>query len=378
MLFYLTLAIAVTVLLYSAQRFESVSKLISVLLYIIPIVLLCHFAGARDIAVGTDTAGYAYDSFWTASHSSFYSFYVESSFSAWAPLYKLMSWIVINTFNTFYSYLFFIEFLIVVPVIFVCRRVLSTYLPFGAFLFVLLFYPMSFNMMRQMISMSILLLAYLEATRGKFYKFLVFLLIGMLFHNTALVGLLIYPLMRYSDYKKLSGGIKLIGIIIFGVLFVLVSPYIMQIVSRVLGRYEAYLDGGSYMLQGSGTRTLAISVVAFLIISLFSWLFLHSFNINTEIKNNITKLALISSFGVVCLALSLISFYLYRISMYFLYFVILLIPILCRAVRDPSSRQVLLALSVCVLLFWSFDYYVIQESNQVVPYKMTTNESIQI
>lgn len=370
MFIYLLIDIAATGLAALGTYFRKQSKLAMVVCYCFSALILCYFAGVRGLHVGSDTAGYGYSSYRTALLNSFTDFYSRSNFESWSPLYKCLCWISSKIGRTFFSYLFCIQLFTVIPLYLAALKGLDRYAPFAVLIYCIAFYPMSFNMMRQMIAMSFLLLAFIEANDRRLIRFLIFVLVATGFHESALLGLYIYPLVAFSTNTKsrFSYGLRVVIFTIFSVALIALAPVILRFTDSI-GFYSAYTSGAG-VTEGGGLRTIVVTIAVGLVLSGLGWIFSRKSNISTRLS--VIGLFVVVAFGIICLPLSLISFWLYRIGFYFLYLVVLALPTCSIRIQDRRTKLIYIGLAVFLLLFWSYDYYVIQGSHNVIPYYFAT------
>lgn len=370
MAFYFAIAAVAALLMYIAERCEAHrSEVLAIVLYAAVAVLFSHFAGARNIIVGTDTMGYAYNSYQAFNYYGYDYFWNSSEYADFfAPLFKALCVISISITHTFYGYLFAIELLTVIPVILACRKMLGRWAWMGISVFAVVFYPMSFNMMRQMVAMGFLLLAFLAANERRPVRYLVLIVVAYLFHSSSIVGLLFYPLVVFARGKGFKGGLNLVLVCVAGLAFVALAPTLIQMLPG--DHYQNYLSG-EWAFAG-GVRTPVLTAAMALLLGMCGWVFTCRSQLRSEVSNMLTEATVAVAFGIVCLALSLLSFYLYRIGFFFLYISILLIPLLCSSIDDRNSRVAMVALAFICVCMWAFDYYAIQGSHDVVPYLFAT------
>lgn len=365
---YFFMAIVCSALSYLAARCEQRLRPVALAAYVVVILLFCHFAGARDIRVGTDTAGYGYQSYLVASNSSLDYFFFSSQYSSWAPLYKVVIWFTCDRLGSMYWCLAVIQLLTIVPTLLACRSATKDYLPLAVFCYALLFYPMSFNMMRQMIAMAFVLFSYRYVEDRRAVPFACTIAIAVGFHASAVLGAVVYPLARMARPKTFSGGVKLAALAIGSMAAMAFAPKVLNLAGS-LGFYDAYVTG-SAVVSGGGRRTLVTTCFSVLVLGAVSALFLK--NDPKDAEDCYVPLAAIVIFGAVCLSLSLISLWLYRIGFYYLYFSLLLVPRLCSAIDDRWSRLAFVLIVILAVSLWSIDYYAIQDSHEVVPYILTS------
>ncbi len=371
MAFYFAIAAAAALLMYAAERCEAHgNKAFALILYFGIALLFSHFAGARAITVGTDTAGYALNSYYAIKYNGIDYFWCSSEYADFfSPLFKALCIISVSLAHTFYGYLFAIELLTVIPVILACRKMLGRWSWMGILVFSVLFYPMSFNMMRQMIAMGFLLLAFIEASERKPASYCVYTVVACLFHSSSIVGLLIYPLVAFARGGGRQGGFKLAFVCMAGMVFVLLAPSVIKYLPG--DHYQNYLSG-EHAISG-GLRMPAMTAVLTMSLAAFGLIFIRKRKLSAVQSELLIEMAVVVIFGVVCLMLSLFSFYLYRIGFFFLYVSILLLPLLCSSINDRNSGLFMAAIVIIFICAWAFDYYAIQSSHGVIPYTLSAN-----
>jgi len=116
------------------------------------------------------------------------------------PLYTLLNYISYAIFPNCEWGIFlissFIPLMLIVLTLDRFKTKLS--LPMGIFIYFMVFYIESFNLVRQSIALAFILYAYWYILEHKPYKYIVFVVIAALFHNTAIICLLFY----FLAYRK--------------------------------------------------------------------------------------------------------------------------------------------------------------------------------
>lgn len=190
MVYLLTFGIS-SAFLYLAGKQRS--KLLRFSLYAIGLIAPCLLAGLRANTVGADINSYAvYQYHHAIKFDLFYFMEYESSISAAG--WNLMTWLSCHFSQSFALYLFCIELLCILPVFFLFFALYRNNEWSGMLSWYLLLYGFSLNGMRQCIAMGIVLFSYLFAKRRKMVPFILAIFVGCLFHQTALIGLFLYPL----------------------------------------------------------------------------------------------------------------------------------------------------------------------------------------
>ncbi|MFM0779003.1 EpsG family protein [Streptococcus suis] len=106
-------------------------------------------------------------------------------------------------------------------------------------IFLLLFFTTSFNILRQMLAVSIVFWGFKFIERGHLLRYILTVLIAMGFHSTALIALAILPLWNFRERKVLSN----IPLVIFWATAFSVMVFFR---GQVISFIEASDDYGSY------------------------------------------------------------------------------------------------------------------------------------
>lgn len=201
----------------------------------------------------------------------------------------------------------------------------------------------SMNGMRQALAMSICLLAYGFAVNKKFVPFLLIVLFAMTFHISAFIFLLVYPL---SNFSKLH----FVPLLIAGGLFIAFSSKLAVLYDSLTGK--EYALGES--MEGGGFVTVAI----YLLVVVLVMLFYKNFEIESS---KIEPLFALCFVGLVIYSTRYFSTQIFeRISYYFYYFVILLIPKLSRVFKEKDRP--IYSLIVYILAIALFAYRIASSS----------------
>lgn len=191
---------------------ESVKNgILKKILLIISFSLPCIVAGLRDYSIGGDVNLYIYPLYLNAKGSSFINFIFNNPYMK-DYLYLIITYISSNVFNSMFSLLFIIDFLVIIPIY---RALKVTYnkksqIIIGMFILYSVLYNASFNMARQSIalSMSVLAIAFLEKNNRKL--FLLISLLAIMFHWSSVFLIFIYLLYRIIKSDRLSAQKKIV------------------------------------------------------------------------------------------------------------------------------------------------------------------------
>lgn len=191
----------------------------------IQIILICFLifiAGFRSIDIGTDTENYYLFYYRILNNYQFISRY--------EPLFQLLNYFVVKLKLGFEWVTFLSSVLTIIPLYFAFNK--SSRFPlFSWFVYIAFcYYFQSFNIMRQSIAMSWVLLAicYLDSNKSFFdkksnRKTIIYTIIAILFHYTAVLVLLIYflnyILSKYKLWYPIQIGSFAFGLVLSGPLF---------------------------------------------------------------------------------------------------------------------------------------------------------------
>lgn len=175
----------------------------------------------------------------------------------------------------------------------------------------LLFFYQSMSMMRQFFALSILLLSFNLVKQKKLIKYAISVIVASLFHSTAILGILIYP-MYHIKYKK-----KNISLIIGSTIFIMVFfDSIFPIIAKLLNRADLYNS-----MIGDAKIANFISFLIFLVFYIFSLIVIPK---NKKIECNFYLYSFIFSFSIYAISINMAV--LSRACQYFAIFSIIALP----------------------------------------------------
>ena len=365
---YIFVAISTTLFAWSAEKAKSRHARFVFLCMII--IIFCFFAAFRDIKVGTDTSNYGLPTFQGALHHSLFVFTDPEVYSNWGFLYKVIAWFASNVFGSFQAFLFAIEMCACIPVVFAGRKLAGKNFPILIALYAIFFYPYSFNLIRQSVAMSFLLPAIYALEKNRRRLFLIWIIIGYLFHSSAVVGLLLLPFYAATKSGKLSFATKAVLISGASLAAIAAAPTTLNLMAHLLPHYSAYLDGGSQIIGGHGYRNTIEMFFGFVSVLLL-WLLFRpkgGVQLDSVLIRRIEVSILLVCFGVIVTAVSVYSISMGRLGLYFFLFFILLVPSCVEAIPGSKERLFLSAFAVIILAFISIDTFVVTGQGEVFPY----------
>lgn len=322
------------------------------------LILLCIVAGVRDLSIGTDIYIYFYYIFNNLANkgmSLIYEFQNSNVEMGFVILVYLGS-----LFKNVNFAMFLIELCVGLPIyIYAYKQKDKHSISFIIAIFILTMYVRSFNLMRQSIAMSIIILATYYFDNKK-YKMTFFLtVLAILMHTSAMISVLIYIFIEISKTKKDNKIILFItvyaGLIIFVIGF---EP----ILSTFLPRYARYLG-----------RDSEASLTVIRIVKKLFWIILAIVNLRFAKfadKDRHEKAFLSLNLFITELILSILSIKVSnagRIGYYFLNLgYIVLCPNLQLVCKHKRFAKICL---ICILFtFWYNMTGVVNSGDQTYPY----------
>ena len=344
MLPYFVVLTLVMLLLFigSNNRFNKLNKLS----YYLSGIVLTIFATIRSSDVGTDSNNYV-------GIFNQYKYKTESLFSRTTSLetgYLILQEIALNISNDYWS-LFFITSLVCVFSTYYIIYKLSDNIKISVFIYIsLAIYMFAFNGARQALAASIFGIALYYLINKKRLGYFIIILLASFFHNTALIMLPFYYLLRFPFKTR--------NLILFSIGSFIALYYLSTILSLfdtdIIERYSVYENRnatGGYLL------TLFFFIMSAIFISfrkkiLKSKLYQYDIYLNMCIFSSIIYL-------VVSLTGSDVNFL--RLSLYFSIGYVLIWPIIFGSV--PIFKESITRLSFVIIHLVFFFSYIYKFSN---------------
>lgn len=327
---------------FPAIEQKTLSKLWFVILLILIALLPSILGGVRDYSIGTDIRVYGNTWFYLArSSSNLFSLLGTASASSIGALYAIFNFVVSRFTNNphwFYFWYCFVENIIVLIALRENRKLIS--ITSGWATYLLLFYNLNFNMLRQGMALVILLLGFKYVREEKFLRFLLVVLFAYLFHSTAIIALLVYIVYLITAHKNNTNNwIQMILIYICSTVFILSFESISQFLLNaglLSTRYAIYLNSDNVATGRSYIFYLFIFIVCIL-------------SVKSE-KDTIFNFFEIITF--ICIAFSILVkiSYLFRVINYFSIYLCFGIPY----VFEKKSRIVLNGINFRPLIMYIF------------------------
>ncbi len=332
-------------------------------------LILSTVAGMRDTSVGTDTYFYGLRAYNACISLPLDTFFLSSDFSRWAPLVKLACWFGSNWGKSLFWMLFVLQVCSAVPTLIAIKTTLAKDASFGILIYIIIFYPITLNIMRQAIAMGFILLAFSLLNGRHHIASSIAFVVGVLFHNSAIIGIMIYLIYYIANIESISNGIKLTVCAALGIAGLIIFILFGNSLASLVG-YESYVSG-SNRIEGGGSLTVFGIVSLFITLGLLAYLF-RSSKINYTDTSLYSQSLLLTELGIIFFAMSLISFWLHRIGLYYLQFCVLLIPFVGSRIDDRKTAVFYKVFACIAIIILMYIYYEISGSNEVVPYVVSS------
>ena len=181
---------------------------------------------------------------------------------------------------------------------------------------------MSMNFLRQMIAVSLLLLAWHFMKRKKFIIYAVIIVFASLFHQTVLIMLPVYFLVKMKPAMK--------EILIYGFILLWFYTASTNMIELVTSFYHEEYSETEFITEGVSfiyaITPLFITVVSFILVKT------ETINLTDENKYMINLSFICSLLMLTMSKHSIIE----RLSYYFIMFAILLVPVICKSLRKKG------------------------------------------
>lgn len=337
--------------------------------------LLFILSAFRSIVIGNDTAYYVnlYEYFGDSSNFLSISnlFAIDNIInSRIEPGYVLLN-MVLNIFSNEYLLLFVITSLFILGTwkAHLLRNSEMVWLSLLLF-FNLRFFYFTLSGLRQAIAMSIILISYEYLKKRNLKLFVICVFVASLFHLSALVFLIAYPLTKFKANFKLFCYFLLIAVIGY-----ISFDKILGILLSMFPKYKMYL--ASSYLDGSVKLASIINFLVTLSISLFGIIltnkiykqnkyssYKHEKFEETNILNNMLIISTVLAF--ISIKASIIG----RFHMYFFMFTVIYIPKLLSFIDNKILKIIITYIIVILFILYNLIIlYYRPEWQNVYPYK---------
>jgi len=210
---------------------------------------------------------------------------------------------------------------------------------FSIIIFIALYYAYAFFLLRQVIAMGIIVYSYKYIRDKKIIKFILTVIVASLFHGTALIFLIAYPICNYIKAGD-KNYIAIFGAFIIGRHILDILLKIFTIIP-IFDRYVYSIENGFYSTESAPSIWGLIMTVLILSVS-------HFFYKKSEKEDGEMNILLnLSTLGSIfyCFSASIAEFY--RIALYFSIFNILLLP---NALNLCENKKIRYAINIIAII----------------------------
>lgn len=317
------------------------------LFYILVLLPPILFATIR-YNIGTD-----YESYWY--------YYIGNNYSSeYEPLFQLINYISRYIFHDFYGVLLICAILtygFILASLIKLKEDVS--IAIGLWVYYCYYYVASFNVMRQMLAVSIVLYATILLSENKKIKFIILVIIASMFHSSAVLAfaflLLNGALKVKSKYWMVLLYIGTIGLMFGG-------GYLLNSLSSILGEYSKYITNTNSIISFS---YMLDKLPTFLIIAIPIIIYLKYYR-------NDSKYDLFCVCGLFSAVILIMGYHFNWFQRVMYYFDIMQVPIVAIIVKRVKLVQNRVIVKILVIGFYLFYFWyssVFRGSNGGVPYQ---------
>lgn len=346
MVYYLLLAYYLIASFFDTTKIQSEkTRKLRIVVYLLPMFVLAAF---RDVSIGNDTSTY-FRTFQLAQRSESLLLVIQAS--RHEPGYLIVNYLLSHLGYSFY----FFQVVITLFIYFSLGRALYHYsenIALSCFLFFALgeFFG-TMNTTRMWMAIAVLLFSIRFVQERKPIKFIVVVLLAALFHYTALIFILLYPLCttKIDSFKSFA-------LIVLSVVAGLFAVNILTVITSRLGMYQSYLTGRRADTSGNIaiytsliTNILILGFAAYVKLQQKPVLF-DDFNNEKGETVSVNSIYYVSMFVIVGLGLiGLSNTIMSRVRGYFEILIIFIIPVCLNNVRIKSNKRIVQFI-ICTLL----------------------------
>ena len=378
---YMTVILSSTFFVYCAERHLNNKHIARYLFYsFLALFISSMLAGIRGDTVGVDVKTYTIPWFNMAkSYNNFIPFYIATGTDIG---FAFVIFFTTKIFDSIIAVHFLIALIQALPIYIVAYLYRDRQHMYNTmFVYYCLFYLMGFNIMRQCIAASFILLAFCLLNEKNLKQFTLCIFLAFIFHKSAVIGIG-FILVSFGMTKIKSKLFRLFTILVSVIVICLVMANWYNILSEAINigvisdKFEPYLDvfsgrrsDKSYVFEvGRLTYLECLYKYICFFVPLF-FIFFYKRSLNRLQKGGLyatfTALLVYVVFFVI-----LNSGYGYRISTYGEYFLIIFLPAAYRYDTKHQLHKVYLSNLLCTLMLTSYVLivYAWQGSHGVTPF----------
>jgi EpsG-like putative glucosyltransferase len=238
-------------------------------------------------------------------------------------------------------------------------------------LFLLIIFPMTLNVVRQGIAISICFYALSFMIERKPRAYFSWIFIASLFHITSLFLLPLYFLVKVIKTQKNNFYLSfLLKLTVLALGIYLLLPYVFDLLAAIPS-FEKYEKYQTLAAQGNNYTLYLQFVMILSIVALSKW---------TVLRNNIMNIYFyfltFAIFELILMTLGFSSAFIKRIALYFSFFSIILLTNTLNIFNDKLGKFLIYSLLIAYgVLYFYLAYYQLGQAN-VIPYRFMTGEGL--
>lgn len=329
---------------------------------IISFFLVFLVSALRDETVGLDTANYilGFNILKSGASNVFYSWTANS----WEPLWRALN-SAIGFFTSDPQWLLVITSLIIyigigIFIYYNCDNNESAFWPVFFFITLAVLYPMSMYLLRQFCALIFIANIHTVLKRGRTKKRVLFsivlLIAGILFHYSAIIGILIFVVEMLPKITKKH----LLIVFILSLSPNIIFPLLKTIVIRFIPIYAHYFTIQAY--QGEEIRAYSFLMIIMRVICCI--VVLYYTNFDREENRVLVNMCFYSNIAIFFTLMLMETIMAQRLGNYFEFFIILFIPQIVKNFRNQS----ILYLIIFVVSWAFFIFELSTGARAIVPY----------
>lgn len=232
-------------------------------------------------------------------------------------------------------------------------------LSLSIFIYYMVFYHISFNAMRQMIAISIIFYSFKYILNKDFKRYLLFVIIAFLFHNSALIAISFYFLCPLKRKKENS----VFHILFYSIMVLspVIIPIFMSLIYRIISAFGIYNE---YLSMKSNINYLFLLYI-------IPILFIMILYRNSVLRLNY-RFELFYKLMFIQIPIQIMGNYIRYIDRLAVYVSISQIIIIPYIIKNVNNKRDKMALTIGIIL-WYLCYYfimfILMKSNEVYPYQ---------
>ncbi len=356
LIFYLVSFLLAAAFMYLGLRYAK--KILIGIALIIPILV-----GGLRYYVGTDYASYErlFNAFLNTSFSDYITsntYNIEPGFFALIKAGQLFS---------DQPYVLFLASAALTIIFFYygLRNLQASHKSLIYLLYLVIVFPITLNATRQGIAISIVFFAITHLMKGKNKRFIIFTIIASMFHLSALIGLVAYPAFKILIRKKdaIMPSRFLLRSTVATAIVVCLAPILFHLVTQI-SIFEKYANYSDYV-SGVSATMIAFKISMILIVTYFY----KKISKKNEFTGMYFVLALVE---ISTIGLWFSSAAIFRISLFFTPFTLVLISELPEAFKTRTDKTIIQILCVLFCLVYFYVAYFVAGQAEIIPYQFVS------